>query len=254
MSGAQIRISWLAPDVVKIARQALSARASSWGEHFRGGFDAGPAPAAIEPEDWPAIAEHLARAEHVSEVIRDRGIEAALAQFEGSPHAVELATLATAAAYVDAVELDLVAALLERPIDPYIAYGGYLELLTSLGDEQPERTLAIYERFADAFSATRTQQPMWVERVAVVQSGLAGFYVKCRRFDAADAIYSKRHAQEPTTLIVALGASRTFLAAGALSHAIDWLGHGAERARKLARPDMATRLEAKQASLRARQQ
>ena len=94
---------------------------------------------------------------------------------------------------------------------------------------------------------------MWAERVAAVRDGLASYYVVCGRHEQADALYRTRHAEERSTLVVALGASRAFLSAGEVGRAILWLGLGAERAEALSRPDMAAKLRAKQDTLRTRQ-
>jgi hypothetical protein len=51
---------------------------------------------------------------------------------------------------------------------------------------------------------------------------------------------------------VALSASRAFLAAGSVSHAVRWLGLGADRARVLGRDDLAVRLRPKQEVVRRR--
>ena len=51
---------------------------------------------------------------------------------------------------------------------------------------------------------------------------------------------------------VALSASRAFLAAGSISHAVRWLGIGAVRAATLGRDEMASRLRSKQARVRER--
>ncbi|WP_428264692.1 hypothetical protein [Haliangium sp.] len=248
-----MRISWLHPDVVRATRRALAARAARWDQHFTPGFDAGPAPAGIVPAHWPGIAEHVARAERVSEVIRERGLDAALADFRSSEHAVEVATLIAAAVQVEQVSFDLVAALFDRNIDENVAYGGFLELLGSLGDDRRERVLAVYERFCDAFTAARSSQPMWPDRVASVRDGLASLYACCGRDEQAHALFLERHEDDPDSLTVALSASRAFLAAGSLGRAIMWLALGADRARLLGRPDMAERLEAKRGVLRARQ-
>ena len=65
----------------------------------------------------------------------------------------------------------------------------------------------------------------------------------------ADALFVDRHREQATDLVVALGASRAFLAAGAIRHAVRWLGLAAERADELGRAQMSARLRAKQASI-----
>lgn len=249
-----MRISWIHPDEVRAARAALEARHRDWSAHFHPKFVPGPAPAGIEAAAWPHIAEHVARAEHVSQVVREHGLDEALARFRDSRHAIELATITAAAAQVDRATFDMVADLLLREIDEGVAYGSFLDLLQSLGRDQRDRALAVYEQFCAAFaSAPPRHQPMWAERVAAVRDGLASYYAVCGRHEQADALYRERHTEERDTLIVALGASRAFLSAGELGRSIVWLGLGAERADALKRPDMAAKLRAKQETLRSRQ-
>jgi hypothetical protein len=246
-------ISWLSPDTVRAARAALASRHNDWGAHFTPEFVPGPAPAGIDAAGWPRIAEHVARAEHVSQVVREQGLDEALARFRRSEHVIELATLTAAAMQVDRATFDMVEDLLLRDIDEGIAYGGFLELLQTLGRDRRERAVEVYERFCAAFASTPARQPMWAERVAAVRDGLAAYYTTCGRHEQAHALYLERHAEERDTLVVVLGASRAFLAAGELGRAIVWLGLGAERADALGRPEMATRLRGKQEALRARQ-
>lgn len=247
-----MRISWLSPDDVGAARNALSARHDTWGAHFRDDFTPGPAPAAIDEGRWPQVAEHVARAERVVEVLHEQGFDAAMERFGASEHAIELATVTAAAAAVERATFDMVRELLRCEIDECIAYGGFLDLLCSLGTERQEHTLATYEHFCEAFASLPSRQPMWAERVATVRDGLAGLYVVCGRFQEAHELYSQRHEQE-RTLLVALGASRAFLAAGEVGRAMLWLGKGAERADEIGRGAMAQRLRDKAEALRARQ-
>jgi hypothetical protein len=51
---------------------------------------------------------------------------------------------------------------------------------------------------------------------------------------------------------VALSASRAFLAAGSISHAVRWLGIGAGRAATLGRDELAGRLRRKRERVRER--
>lgn len=249
-----MRISWIHPDDVRAARAALEARHRDWSAHFHPSFVPGPAPAGIDAAAWPHIAEHVARAEHVSQVVREHGLDEALVRFRESQHAIELATVTAAAAQVDRVTFDMVETLLLREIDEGVAYGSFLDMLQSLGRDQRERSLGVFEQFCTAFTAASPRhQPMWAERVAAVRDGLATYYVVCGRHEQADALYRERHAEERGTLVVALGASRAFLSAGELGRAIVWLGLGAERAESLNRADMAAKLRAKQETLRSRQ-
>jgi hypothetical protein len=248
-----MRISWLSPDTVRAARAALESRHRDWGAHFQPEFVPGPAPAGIDAAGWPRIAEHVARAEHVGHVVREHGLDEALARFRHSEHAIELATVTAAAMQTDRATFEMVEALLLRDVDEGIAYGGFLELLQTLGRDRRERAVEVYERFCAAFASKVTHQPMWAERVAAVRDGLAAYYTTSGRHEQAHALYLERHAEERDTLVVVLGASRAFLAAGEVGRAILWLGLGAERAEALGRPDMTARLRAKQEALRARQ-
>jgi hypothetical protein len=257
-----MRISWLEPDLVRAARAALAAHRADhsqqageagWAAHFTPRFEPPPAPPGIDPGRWPHIAEHVARAERVSEEIRARGLAAAMMAFRTSGQAIELATLVSAAVQVDQVTFELVAALLGCEIDDLVIYGPFLELLQQLGGRRREQALGVYERFCAAFAAKSSEQPMWRDRVDAVRDGLAGFYVHCGRYDQAHALFEQRHREDARTLVVALGASRAFLAAGAVGRAVTWLGLGADRAGALGRDDMAARLRAKQDTLRARQ-
>lgn len=257
-----MRISWLEPDVVRVARAALTAHRlpeasevseASWTVHFTPHFEPPPTPVGMDAGRWPHIAEHVARAELVSAVIRERGLPAAMVAFRKSGQAIELATLVAAAVQVDQASFELVADLLACEIDDLVVYGPFLELLQQLGGRRREQALGIYERFCDAFAAKPSDQPMWRDRVDAVRDGLAGFCVHCGRHDQAHALFEQRHREDARSLLVALSASRAFLAAGAVGRAVVWLGLGAERAGALGRDDMATRLRAKQRALRARQ-
>lgn len=248
-----MRISWLIPEIVRVTRAALQSRSPDWAGHFTPGFVPGPAPGGIDAADWPAIAEHVARAELVSQVVREQGLDAALARFRRSTHAIELATVSAASAQVDRVTFDMIADLLALDIDEFIAYGGFLELLQRLGRHRRARALGVYEWFCAAFAASPSRQAVWQERVAAVRDGLASFYVVCGRHEQAHDLYVERHAEEQGNLTVALGASRAFLAAGEVGRAMVWLAQGAERADALGRPAMATRLRDKREALRARQ-
>jgi hypothetical protein len=248
-----MRISWLSPDIVRAAQAALASRNRDWSAHFTPEFVAGPVPAGIDPEGWPRIAEHVARAEHVGQVVREQGLDEALARFRHSTHVIELATLTVAAMQAERATFDMVADVLLLDIDEGIAYGGFIELLQTLGRDRRERAIEVYEQFCAAFTSTTTRQPMWAERVAAMRDGLAAFYSICGRYDQAHALYLERHAEERDGLVVVLGASRAFLAAGEVGRAIVWLGLGAERADALGRTEMAARLRTKQDTLRARQ-
>ncbi len=248
----RVKVSWLSADVVRAARRALSAPGCDWSSLFAPDFRPPAAPDEVSAERWPRIAEHVARAERVSEVVRASGLEAAARSYASSSHAVEVATVAAAAEEVGALGLDLLELVLACEIDEYVAYGTFLDLLAGKCSEDPDRAIAIYESFCDAVLALDTDVPMWGERANVVRDGLADLYVRCGRMDAADEVFSTRHGEERGNVFISLSASRAFLSAGALSRALEWLGKGAERARALGRPQMEEKLVKKQEALRRR--
>jgi hypothetical protein len=248
-----MRITWLEPDVIREARQRLLARHDDWAVHFLPEFRPPPAPPGMDAQRWPRIAEHVARAERVSHEIREHGLDVAIERFGGSKHAIELATLISAAVQVDQARYELIAALLVCEIDELIAYGTFLTLLQERSAQNEEHAVQVYERFCAAFAATRSDQPMWGDRVDAIRDGLAGFYIRCGRHDQGHELFLQRHEEEAGSLLVALTASRVFLGAGAVSRAIAWLGLGSERAERLGRPEMAGRLRDKQETLRKRQ-
>ncbi len=248
-----MRISWLPPEVIRAARDALIARHADWEAHFLPEFDAPPAPADFAGDDWPRIAEHVARAERVSRVVREHGMAGARYAFGGSPHAIEQATLVAAAAHADEVSLDLLEALLSCDVDELIAYGSFLALLVEIGQQQDAaRMIDAYERFCGAVMEKDCESSHWEDRVAAIRDGLASAYVATGRLDDGEAIFSERHQQQPGDLVVALAAARALLAAGAVARSMLWLSKGAQRARALGRSDMEARLRIKQDTLRRR--
>ena len=90
------------------------------------------------------------------------------------------------------------------------------------------------------------------ERTGAVRDGLADFYVSAGKLEDADALFEQRHEEDRGDVAVALSASRAFLAAGSISHAVRWLGVGAVRAATLGRTDLADRLRIKQERVRER--
>jgi hypothetical protein len=247
-----VRISWLTAADITLARAALVARAPAWSDHFAPEFSPPPAPAEMEARYWARITEHVARAERVSEVVRDAGLEAALRGFRGSGVAVEAATLAAAAHQAEELSLELVIEVLQCAIDEHLFYAPFLELLISLGRDDLDRSIAEFEGFCRAYCAQRPPVPNWSERVGAVRDGLADAYVTAGRIDTADALFAERHAEDTGDVAVALSASRAFLAAGAVSHAVQWLGRGAARADELGRASFAQTLRDKQTSIRKR--
>src|SRR3954464_15130878 len=102
-----MRISWLAAAEIAAARDALTEAGKTWSDHFGpGAFDAPPIPAGLGMLDWDRVTEHVARAERVSEVIREVGLEVARERFAGASHAIEAATLAAAAFEAERLALD----------------------------------------------------------------------------------------------------------------------------------------------------
>jgi hypothetical protein len=248
-----MRISWLEPQVIGIARDALIAHRGTWTALFAPDLVLPPVPSGLDPEDWPRVAEHIARAERVSELVRTAGLDAALSEYEGSEHAIEHATLIAASSVADRLSLDMLEVLLSCEIDELVLYGQFLAMLCDIGGKSDaERSVAVYESFCAAAVAVGSTADMWRDRVAAVRDGLASFYVMCGRVEDGHALFEIRHGEQTSDLVVALAASRSFLSAGAVSRAMVWLGIGAERAGELGRDDMRDRLLAKQESLRSR--
>ncbi|MGE3459676.1 MAG: hypothetical protein AB7O24_31475 [Kofleriaceae bacterium] len=203
-------------------------------------------------DDWAAITEHVARAERVSEVVRHEGLEAARARFSATHSAIEAATLAAAAHQGDELDLDQVIGVLRCAIDAYVFYAPFLELMIELGRSDLDRTIATYEEFVSAYARALANIPNGAERIGAVRDGLADFYVSAGRTDEAERLFERRHHEDQGDVAVALSASRAFLAAGSVSHAVRWLGVGAERAEHLGRADLAARLRQKQDVVRKR--
>jgi len=249
-----MRISWLSGEEIAAARHALTGKGASWDDHFApsGGFASPPPPEGMMLPDWSLITEHVARAERVSEVVRERGFAAALARFSGSTMAIEQATLAAAAHQGDVLGFDQVIGLLRCSIDRYVFYAPFVELMVSLGRGDLERTIETYEEFVAAYARTLIHVPHGQERIGAVRDGLADFYVSAGRLDAAEALFERRHDEDRGDVAVALSASRAFLAAGSVSHAVRWLGVGVQRATALGREDLAERLRQKQDRVRER--
>jgi hypothetical protein len=247
-----MRISWLSAAEIATARQALTADGASYDGHFAPGFAAPPAPAGTPLLDWDAITEHVARAERVSKVVREAGLEAARARFAGSRIAIEAATLAAAAHEGDELALDEVIGVLACAIDAYVFYAPFLELMVALASAQVDRAVSAYEDFVAAYAGALRHIPGGAERIGAVRDGLADFYVSAGRLDQAEALFERRHDEDRGDVAVALTASRAFLAAGSISHAVRWLGIGAVRAATLGRDELAGRLRSKQERVRER--
>jgi hypothetical protein len=247
-----MRISWLSAADIATTRQALTAGGASYDDHFSPGFVAPPKPAGTPLLDWSGITEHVARAERVSKVVREAGLAAARARFAGTRIAIEAATLAAAAHEGDELDLDEVIGVLACAIDVYVFYAPFLELMVALATTQVDRAVSAYEDFVAAYAAALRQVPGGAERVGAVRDGLADFYVSAGRLDQAEALFERRHDEDQADVAVALSASRAFLAAGSISHAVRWLGIGAVRAATLGRDELASRLRSKQERVRER--
>jgi hypothetical protein len=230
-----------------------------WPEGFEGArsigqevFETPAEPPGLAHFDWAGITEHVARAERVSEVVREQGLAAAMARFSGTGNAIEAATLAAAAHQDDALDLDQVIGVLQCEIDSYVFYAPFLELMIQLGRDDMSRTVKTYEEFVDAYTRALSQVPHGNRRVGAVQDGLADFYVSAGMIDEANELFERRHEEDREDVAVALSASRAFLAAGSISHAVRWLGVAAGRAQSLGRDELATRLRQKCEAVRKR--
>jgi len=247
-----VRISWLSAEEIAAAREALRAGGASWDDHFDPDFAIPPAPSDSRLLDWDHVTEHVARAERVSEVVREQGLAAARARFSGTGVAIEAATLAAAAHQDDALDLDQVIGVLRCAIDTYVFYAPFLELMIHLGRGDIDRTVRTYEEFVAEYARVLSEIPHGSARVGAMRDGLADFYVSAGLFDRANELFESRHEEDRNDVAVALTASRAFLAAGSFSQAVRWLGIGAARAHALGRDELATRLRQKQDAVRKR--
>jgi hypothetical protein len=247
-----MRISWLSAEEIAAARRALKAEGATWDDHFGPEFETPAEPEGLEHFDWAGVTEHVARAERVSEVVREQGLAAAYARFAASEAAIEVATLAAAAHQDDKLDLDQVIKVLRCEIDTYVFYAPFLELMIGMSKDDPERAVRTYEEFADNYADALSTIPHGAARVGAVRDGLADFYVSAGMHDQAEALFEQRHEEDRNDVAVALTASRAFLAAGSISHAVRWLGIGAGRAASLGRDDLAGRLRQKQDTIRKR--
>ena len=247
-----MRISWLAPDLITAARTALREQASEWSAHFNPQFQPPPPPDGMFVRGWAHIAEHVARAERVTEVVVEQGLEEALRQFASSPFAIEVATLAAAAHQAEQLTFEMVALVLACEIDEFVFYAPFLRLLVELGGNEHDRVISVFEQFTRAYEQKDSTEPGWRDRVAAVRDGLASAYVIAGRHEEGHALFERRHQEDTGDVAVALSASRSFLAAGALARAIQWLDLAIGRARSLGRGELASVLIDKQAALRRR--
>ena len=263
-----MRISWLSAEEIAAARRALKAVSGSWDDHFASRrstasllsasgradeeFEIPAEPPGLAHFDWAHLTEHVARAERVSQVVRDQGLAAARARFADSSVAIEVATLAAAAHQDDKLDLDQVIDVLECEIDSYVFYAPFLELMMELGRDDMDRAVKAYEQFADAYARALTDVPHGTARVGAIRDGLADVYVTAGMIEQAEDLFEIRHEEDTNDVAVALSASRAFLAAGSISHAVRWLAVGAGRAQALGRHDLADRLRQKVEAVRKR--
>jgi len=247
-----MRISWLSADEIAAARSALTAGGATYEDHFSPGFTAPPAPAEPQLLDWPGITEHVARAERVSQVVREQGLVAARERFAGSGTAIEAATLAAAAHEDESIDRDQVLGVLRCPIDTYLFYAPFLELLIKMSQTDFEVAVKAYEEFSQAYTHALAEVPNGATRSAAMRDGLADLYVTAGMLDRAEALFERRHEEDHRDVAVALSASRAYLAAGSVSRAMRWLGIGHARAVELGRADLAEKLKQKQDALRKR--
>jgi predicted Zn-dependent protease len=251
-------MSWVHPALAEAARTALRQGRTSWAEVFtpEDRLRPVPAPEGIDAANWPRIAEHVARAERVRELIAEKGLSAARARFAASAHAVERALLLeaeVAAGEPEAHELAGVLGVLACAVDEQLAYGHFLSRLVELASvRDPAGTARAFEAFVVAARALEPQDPSWPERLRVAEDGLGALYVKVGRIDDAESIFAQRFASEPGDTTVAITAARAFLEQGDVAHAVAWLERGAVRARGGGRANLADTLESKAQSLRNR--
>src|SRR5689334_19154591 len=82
---------------------------------------------------------------------------------------------------------------LGRPVDGYVFYAPFLELLVALGRGQIDRTVEVYEQFVAAYARALGEVPHGARRVGAVRDGLADFYVSAGRIDDAEELFERRH-------------------------------------------------------------
>jgi hypothetical protein len=255
-----LRTSWVHPDVAARARELLLDGRRSWEESFGAGdtFVApaagSPVPDGVNAATWPRLAEHVARAERVREVVAKSGLDAANERFGASPHAIERAVLVeTPEATVTLDEGALVRGVLACAVDEWLAYGHFLSRLVELDATfDPPGTVAAFERFVAAARAVPASDPSWPERLRVAEDGLASLYVRVGRADDAETLFRRRFDEDVSDVTVAISAARAFLEQGDVARAIAWLLAGRDRATSAGRADLATRLGDKANALRAR--
>lgn len=248
-----MRISWLSADEIAAARQALTGGGKTWDDHFASDA-AFTAPPKSNPDllDWAHVTEHVARAERVVALVKEQGLEAARTRFGPSRFAIEIATLAAAAFEGEELRLDDVIQVLRCPVDSHVFYAPFLELMVSLGTDELDRVVETYEQFAAHYASALASEPHGKDKINAIADGLADFYVRAGRIEQAEALFERRHDEDFGDVAVALSASRAFLAAGSVSHAVRWLGVASARAAVLGRDELASKLRQKQERVRER--
>jgi hypothetical protein len=250
-----VRFSWVHPATAEQVRALLRRGRGSWEEVVGALAEVlrGDPPEGVTAAAWPRLAEHVARAARVLEVLDQAGREEAWRRFGGSPHAVERAALLAAEAEGSlGADVGALAGLLGCAVDEWVAYGPFLSRLIELGTGEPAAAVAVFERFVAAAAALATDLASWPERVRVARDGLAALYVRVGRAEDAEALYGARFVEEPADTAIAIGAARAFLEAGDRTRAVRWLERGAARAEEVGRGELGTRLRAKASALRAR--
>jgi len=247
-----MRFSWIDADLLRATQEVFVAEPESE-EDFTSGFELPPAPEGVSEADWPRVVEHVARTDRVLRLIAQEGLARARHAFADSTQAAEIAALAAAALEADELEIDLIEALLDCPVDEHVAYGAVLAELVAIGARENQwRVVDLYATFCSKAAEKTPLTDSWLDRVDAMRGGLAGAYVSCDRCDDAHRIFETQHSELTDNVYIALSASRTFLAAGKVRRAADWLEIGAERALSLGRTAMETKLREKSAALRKR--
>src|SRR5215210_6062123 len=175
-----MRISWLSPDEIAAAREALTAGGATWDDHFTPDFTPPPA-SDTTIVDWDHLTEHVARAERVVALVRESGLDAARARFGASKIAIEAATLAAAALEGEELVLDQVIEVLRCRIDSYVFYAPFLELMVELSRGDNDLAIQTYEDFAASYARALSREPHGQQKIDAVVDGLADFYVRAGR-------------------------------------------------------------------------
>ena len=167
--------------------------------------------------------------------------------------AIEAATLAAAAHEGEELDFEQVIDVLRCPIDTYVFYAPFLELMVELGRTDVERTVQTLRGVRRRPTRRRSSRSRTAPSGSVpCATGSPTSTSAPGRTEKAEALFERRHDEDQGDVAVALSASRAFLAAGSISHAVRWLGVGAARAAALGRDELAARLRVKQEVVRRR--